>query len=140
MNNDRFKFRVWDIENKCWVEDIFIDRHGNLYKIDWDFEREAYLHYNDYIVMQCTGLKDRDDKLIYKDDIVKYNDMYSENSENGKEFDNFENIGIIEYNDKECMFDVSNRELERECYFELPEFEVIGNKYENNIEELIKNT
>lgn len=59
--NDRFRFRVWGIshkkfENKKTVEDAKI---GFLPKVS-----------SNYIVEQCTGLKDKNGRLIYEGDIV----------------------------------------------------------------------
>lgn len=69
--NDRFKFRVWDNERKRYtsVNPVFvcIGRHT----------REIAMPDNgdgQYVIEQCTGLRDKNGKLIYAGDILQYTD------------------------------------------------------------------
>jgi hypothetical protein len=63
QNLDRFKFRVFEKDSG-----IFYPDQDSLY---------GYLSgkYPDSIVMQCTGLKDKNGKLIFDGDVVEIEDM-----------------------------------------------------------------
>ena len=67
---DRFKFRVWDVENKKYIDPGkgFISGSGKFfYKCDDD---QLYNWTEDFIIEQCIGHKDKAGKLIYAGDLV----------------------------------------------------------------------
>ena len=118
---DRFKFRVW-----YNPQPTYDDYPKMLYDAEntYDFMRTPdlipadsfgeLLEDKDFIVMQCTGLKDKNGKLIYEGDIVNYSclpgysDIYACTFNNGS----FLIGGLL----------ISNTHLKSE---------VIGNIYEN---------
>ena len=75
--NDRFKFRAWWKPNYRKsimlydVEKTYDFMRGKPESICADCFGEV-LEDEDYIVMQCTGLKDKNGKLIYELDYVRY--------------------------------------------------------------------
>ena len=70
MGNDRFKYRVWDNENKRYWDFItgaawFLGQDGLVYDYG-----EMELEPGQATVEQCTGFRDKRDKLIYENDVV----------------------------------------------------------------------
>lgn len=115
----------------------------------WDEVSEKMLNWNDFldtnmkntfiapestglILMQYTGLHDKNGKEIYEGDVVLYEDW--EMAYEGGGNDSFINKGIIEYVECNCCFNVTERqtvELQDVLYKDNESLEVIGNIYDN---------
>lgn len=107
-----FKFRAWDSDNKKMLEPFTIE---SLCDGGW------YDHPK-WVVMQYTGLKDKNGKEVYEDDVVQGWELI--NLDTGIGIDSHEvetSTFIVEWDEDVCgwnLYGASN-------------FKVIGNKFEN---------
>lgn len=117
--NREIKFRVCDIKNKEMLKVQELDFEPTFYGGRIAIRLDQYNDYfdtEDMILMQYTGLDDKNGKEIYEGDIVKYENM------TGK---------IMFFNGSFIMSNFEETE-EWELGVINEEIEVIGNIYENS--------
>ena len=125
MENLRYKFRVWDkYTEEMWnveslhIEDEYVDLFkGNIYEKRSD---NPWAKISDIILMQCTGLKDKNGVEIYEGDVLYF-----------EPFETHENDRIVQY-----INGAYRGKLIRSGYSKLladcvHEAKVIGNVYQN---------
>ena len=74
--NDRFRFRVWDKWNKRHIYEIERTYDSNNDSGAWSFAE--VLEDDNFIVEQCTGLRDKNGRLIYEGDKICFEDANAE--------------------------------------------------------------
>ena len=111
-------FDEWHIGN-------IVKEPDGLYIRDIKENVMAYID-DESTICQCTGLKDKNGKLIWENDVVAYWDTYS--TESG--YAEADCIGKVVWDAETISFQVTNR-LSAESYEVLDECSVIGNKFDN---------
>jgi len=119
--NDRHLFRVWCENKKEWEKDeVLISSNGNFVLMQNGIPIIKNTIPKHHIVEFCTGLKDKNGKLVFEGDICKFSDYII------GDFRQPESIEIIKfeengYNEKLLV-----------NYYDKPNWvEVIGNIHEN---------
>lgn len=132
---DRFRFRAWGSFGGREPEDHMVyDWQDSLYLESLGFNgRESFT------IMQCTGLKDKDGKLIYEGDILDWEDSFGQDFYVGEVFLHHGSVGpcegpnVFEYNLRRKEGSVKTL-----CnLWDLNRMQIIGNVYESP--ELLEN-
>ena len=119
------KFRAWDKKLKEMFEVSFIDFDTKLIGLNIDLEIIIF-DFDDVILMQLTGLLDKNGVEIFEGDVVQFEDCYTESDFL------YINKGIIEWS--QGSFTVANRDsvsMEDLLDGDLLDVTIIGNIYEN---------
>ena len=125
---NRYLYRGKRIDNGEWVVGHFYEFMGKSYIFEPPFTSKALTYeVEPSTICQCTGLKDKNDKQIFENDIVSYWDSYS--TENG--LAEADCIGKVVWDDETISFQVANR-LSAESWEVLDdECSVVGNAIDN---------
>ena len=111
MMKRKIKFRVWDPKDGSWF--WAPDELGNMICCsDWDM-----FNPDDYQFEQFTGLKDKNGKEIYENDLLKFTYPFDKNS----------TIGQVEWSDKDAGFILGISTLRKIAV----KAEVVGNAHED---------
>jgi len=139
MKNRSIKFRAWDKKKKKMLGIVDLSQNKKYWKFDLG-------NNDDYILMQCTGLKDKNGVEIYEGDIVKQETFRDDDYAKPKH--DWSNNCVVEWKDGSFILrDIDDYEGRlvsvSSIYDEINPrgkyasvFKVIGNIYENS--ELIK--
>ena len=122
--NREIKFRIWDIENKEMLKVQELDFEPTFYGGKIAIRPDKYNDYfdtEDMILMQYTGLHDKNGKEIYEGDIVKV--TYKNETE----------IFEVRYDEENTCFRMYYKDLKFLDFAieEVDLYEVIGNIYDN---------
>ena len=121
--NDRYLYRAKRTDNGEWVEGYYVKRHGvpMIYE-NRDCPQSIY-EVDPSTICQCTGLKDKNGKLIWENDIIEahLDDLFPED------------ISRFQVLWKDYSFKIR---LEKELYDDFCDdlselFEVAGNIFDN---------
>ena len=137
---DRYLFKGKRIDNGEWITGYLLVKKKDFYICEKPYEcMDEYSSLNGQsygfggfkfvdpsTICRCTGLKDKNGKLIWENDIVAYWDAYS--TENG--WAEADCIGKVVWDDETLSFQVTNR-LSAESYEVLDECSVVGNIFDN---------
>ena len=93
--NDRYLYRAKRTDNGKFIEGLLTIMWGQLHIINPDDENTAY-PIDESTICQCTGFKDKNGKMIWENDIVKFEDCGEEGYEYKEGFD-FTNRARVEF-------------------------------------------
>lgn len=131
--NREIKFRIWannKFYNKCLVGNTNDSKSDEwTCPMVWLEKTKEWVHCDNGIICQFTGLHDKNGKEIYEGDVVKINYKYKNN------FNPI--IAQVKYSEEYAQFVIVGTGQIRHEYEQLGDYtdhniEIIGNIYENN--------
>ena len=119
------KFRAWTEEGKVMYYDAYPFKDDTLL-LSYDGIAFDEVPASDFILMQSTGLKDKNGKEIYEGDIVKYEAGCNTVTEEVVYDKNFAGFGV-----RDADIDIIFTFLQLADVVDLISLEVVGNIYQN---------
>lgn len=125
-SGNRFRFRVWDEEEKKWSEGLLNNGKGWI-GVEWfrnigSMDRVNAIDESRFTIEQCTGARDANGRLIYEGDIL-----------DGTE-DGFDNKLVVRWNKMFGGFTLENTRPRGICLNTLiaaTMMKILGNVHEN---------
>lgn len=122
--NDRYLFKAKRADNREWAQGSLFEFMNKFYIFEKPYSVKSLIHRVDESTLcQCTGLKDKNSKLIWENDVVR------------TVYDGIEHIYQVIWDESELNFKATNGKENYESNFEYltccDEVEVIGNKFDN---------
>ena len=127
------KFRAWDTTNKEIFKDTFaITESGQVVVVEQEYVASSpdYVFVEHLVIMQSTGLKDKNGKEIFEGDIVRTTRFLGRADEIGGFYEYEKDyVGVVKVLEGSWVIDIGIVAVR--LWSEIDESEVLGNIYEN---------
>ncbi len=119
------KYRVWDKELQTMLDVSLIDfKKGVLVGEHWEFGETNFMSFDEIVLMESTGLFDKNNKEIFEGDVVRQ-------VRTQPTTENETITGVVTMIEGAWLIMNDNEQLASYLWSETDENEIIGNIYEN---------